>query len=193
MTKPELRIRMKSIVGAITPTDRTARSDAACRVLIDLPEFARAQAILLFLSIVGEPNTDALVDAAFAADKRVAAPRTNWHARTMVPIELESIDDVVLTDRGIREPRGDTTMPVEQIDLVIVPGVAFDHGGRRLGRGGGFYDRFLAHPRLNALRCGLAFAEQLIEEVPAEPHDATLNLLVTDAGVLRFSQGYRNA
>ena len=193
MTKAELRARIRPLTAALAPAEQVARSEAACRLLAALPEFTGARSIFLFLSIADEPGTESLIHAALAAGKRVAAPRTDWPARTMTPIELSSVDDVSLADRGLLEPRGDLVVAIETIDLVIVPGVAFDRFGRRLGRGGGFYDRFLAHPWLRAVRCGLAFHEQLVEEVPAEQHDASIDLLVTDAGVLRFSQGYRHA
>jgi 5-formyltetrahydrofolate cyclo-ligase len=87
---------------------------------------------------------------------------------------------------GTREPAADaaTRVSLEEAAAVFVPGVAFDKGGARLGRGGGFYDRLLAHPRFAARRIAVCFACQLVERVPVEPHDAEVDEIVTEDGWL---------
>jgi 5-formyltetrahydrofolate cyclo-ligase len=80
-------------------------------------------------------------------------------------------------------------LPVADIDLVIVPGLAFDASGNRLGRGRGFYDRFLSHREFHGVICALALEEQFMDEVPAEELDVKMHMLVTDARVRRFGGG----
>jgi len=85
---------------------------------------------------------------------------------------------------GIPEPACPVFAP-EKLDLIIVPGVAFDYAGRRIGRGGGFYDRLL--PQYNAVKVGVCFEFQWLEEIPTEPHDSNVDLLVTEAQILKYT------
>ena len=77
-------------------------------------------------------------------------------------------------------------MPLEEIDLVVTPGLGFDRKGNRLGRGGSYYDRFFANEQLKASRCGFAFAEQLVDSVPVTSTDIPMDFLVTDEEVITF-------
>jgi 5-formyltetrahydrofolate cyclo-ligase len=87
---------------------------------------------------------------------------------------------------GIREPVSGMPVPVMDIDLVIVPGLGFDQRGNRLGRGRGFYDRFLSHRDFRGRSCGLSLEEQFVDEVPADDLDVRIHMLVTDQRVRRF-------
>ena len=89
---------------------------------------------------------------------------------------------------GLRNPSGNEIMDVAQIDMVVVPGLGFDESGDRLGRGAGFYDRFLASHNFKGIRCGLAFEDQLMASVPVDEHDMRLDMLVTDQKVRRFNK-----
>ena len=105
----------------------------------------------------------------------------------MAAVRVESDrDQMVVTSNGIREPAREETWPLEEIDLVVVPALAYDRLGNRLGRGGGFYDRFLARLEMRTVVCGLAFAQQVVEELPTHATDHPVDLLVTDEEVLRF-------
>jgi 5-formyltetrahydrofolate cyclo-ligase len=104
-------------------------------------------------------------------------------------VEIHSLTDgLTTTGPGIREPADDVgkPIPVNLIDLVLVPGLGFTNTGYRIGRGMGFYDRFLAQPEFNGTSCGLAFHEQIVDELPVLDHDVPLSMLVTDRGVRRF-------
>ena len=91
------------------------------------------------------------------------------------------------TGPGIREPIAGNPMPVNMIDLVIVPGLGFTNRGYRIGRGMGFYDRFLAQPEFLGISCGLAFSEQVVDDLPVLDHDVPLGMLATDQGLRRFT------
>jgi 5-formyltetrahydrofolate cyclo-ligase len=105
----------------------------------------------------------------------------------MLPVEIRSLtDDLVVSGMGIREPITGIPFPISLIDLVIVPGLGFDEFGGRLGRGRGFYDRFLAHPDFRGVACGLAFEQQLLPSVPVGPLDRRVDMLVTEESVRRF-------
>ncbi|HOB75719.1 MAG TPA: 5-formyltetrahydrofolate cyclo-ligase [Phycisphaerae bacterium] len=188
LTKKELRQRLRSAVEAVLPTDLHARSIRACNLLIQTPEYQRAEIIMVFLSLPNEVDTTPLVLHAWRDRKRVLAPKVSWEQRRMLPIEIRSLsdDDVAHSAMGIREPAQGMPIPVAIIDMVIVPGLGFDLHGNRIGRGRGFYDRFLAHPDWHGIACGLALEEQVVPEVPVTEHDMQVDMLVTDEAVRRF-------
>ncbi len=143
---------------------------------------------MLFLSTATEVDTQQLALQAWADQKRVLAPRVTWDQRRMLPIEIQSLATGVEEGyMGIREPVEGMPAPVSDIDLVIVPGLGFDEAGNRLGRGRGFYDRFLRHPDFRGVSCALAFEEQVLPSIPVEPSDARVAMLVTDVTVRRFA------
>jgi 5-formyltetrahydrofolate cyclo-ligase len=185
--KRELRERLREILAKIPPEEIETRSLRACHRVFELPEYVKAEVIMVFLPLPTEIDTSALVLRAWQDRKRVLAPKVNWSQRRMVPVEIRSLtDDLAVSQMGIREPVAGIPCPISMIDLVMVPGLGFDEFGHRLGRGRGFYDRFLAHPDFRGVACGLAFAEQMNSSVPAGPLDRRVDTLVTDESVQRF-------
>lgn len=156
--------------------------------LVAQPEYKKAEIIMVFLSLPTEVDTTSLVLHAWQDRKRVLAPKVSWEQRRMLPVEIRSLaQDLTTTPLGFREPTSGPPIPIPIIDLVIVPGLGFDEHGNRLGRGRGFYDRFLAHPGFRGVSCALAFELQMTESVPADPLDVQVNMLVTEAKVRHFS------
>jgi 5-formyltetrahydrofolate cyclo-ligase len=118
----------------------------------------------------------------------VVLPRVKWQEKAMTPVVVESLAEELFTsERGLKMPRSLQTVALERIDLIVTPGRGFDRAGRRMGRGGAFYDRFFAQAQVKAMRCGLAFAEQVVECVPTASWDEPIDLLVTDEQVIRFN------
>jgi 5-formyltetrahydrofolate cyclo-ligase len=135
-----------------------------------------------------EVDTAPLALRAWQAGKTVVVPKVSWDQRRMLPIEISSLTTgMTSTGPGIREPIAGNPIPVEFIDMVIVPGLGFTAKGYRIGRGMGFYDRFLAQHEFIGLSCGLAFEEQLIADLPILDHDIPLSMLATDKGLRRFA------
>ncbi len=185
--KAELRQRLRHVVGGIGPEQVEAKSARACRHLFDQPEYAKAEVLMVFLSLPHEMDTSAIVLRAWQQRKRVLAPKVSWSQRRILPVEIRSLtEDLADSAMGIREPVSGIPFPVSLIDLVLVPGLGFDEFGNRLGRGRGFYDRFLANPEFRGAACGLAFEEQLTTTIPVGPLDRRVNMLVTDATVRRL-------
>ncbi len=142
---------------------------------------------MVFLSLPSEVDTSPLVLRGWQDHKRVLAPKVSWSQRRMLPVEIRSLtDDLTISDMGIREPVSGIPFPISMIDLVIVPGLGFDEFGNRVGRGRGFYDRFLAHPEFKQTACGLAFEVQFTSSIPAGPLDRRVDMVVTDEKVRRF-------
>ena len=185
--KKELRQKLQDILSDISPEERNTDSLRACQRLFEQREYVRAEVVMVFLSIPPEIDTAAIVLRAWQDHKRVLAPKVSWEQRRMMPVEIRSLtDDLRVSSSGLREPASGIPFPISFIDLVIVPGLGFDKIGNRLGRGRGFYDRFLAHPEFEGVACALAFQKQLIDSMPVAPLDRRVNMLVTEAGIRRF-------
>jgi 5-formyltetrahydrofolate cyclo-ligase len=127
----------------------------------------------------GELDVWPLLLEALADGKTVALPRYDPPTQSYIACRIRNpAEDVAAGYWGIREPNARCAAEcVDQSDLILVPGVAFDLQGRRLGRGKGFYDRLLATVR--GTTCGIAFDEQIVPDIPVEPHDTRLNCLLT--------------
>jgi len=187
--KTELRQKLRSTLAALTPDEIATGSLRACHRLFAEPDYIRAEVIMVYLSLPNEADTTPIVLRAWQDRKRVLAPKVSWNQRRMLPLEIRSLtDDLVVSHLGIREPVSGIPFPIRHIDLVIVPGLGFDEYGNRLGRGRGFYDRFLAHPEFTGTSCGLALNQQLVSTVPVGPLDQSIDMLVTDAEVRRFAK-----
>ena len=185
--KRQLRKEMKAKLAAMSREEIRTKSSAACAALIALPEYQAARAIMLYLALPEEADTADIAMNAWQQDKVVLAPKVDWSKRHMLAAEIHSLDEGIVCGRyGIGQPAERSVWPAEQIDLIVVPALAYDRAGRRLGRGGGFYDRFLARPDMRAVACGLAFDAQLVEQLPAGKHDQPVDILVTNKEVLRF-------
>ena len=178
---------MKTWLAGLSPAERHARSLAACNELIATREFKHAQNIMIFMSMPSEVETSALAVKAWQEGKEIAVPRVNWQNHHMEPIQIKSLDVGMQTSGpGIREPAEGNAMPLCLIDMVVVPGMAFDRRGYRIGRGRGFYDRFLSQKDFHGIRCALCFHEQVhAHSLPTESHDIQMNMIVTDREVIR--------
>ena len=188
--KPALRRHLREVLIGMSDSDRHMKSVAACSVLASTPEFAAASVVMLYLSTAVEIDTAPLALKCWQAGKAVVVPRVSWDQRRMLPVEICSLQTGLTTSgHGIREPDpgAGKPIPLDLIDLVIVPGLGFSDTGYRIGRGMGFYDRFLAQPEFVGIACGLAFQDQVVNEIPVLDHDVPLGMLVTDRGVRRFS------
>lgn len=187
--KKELRQRLREATSAISPEALADLSARACQRLFEQPEYVKAEVVMVFLSLPNELDTSPIVLRSWQDRKRVLAPKVSWNQRRMMPVEIRSLtDDLVVSGMGIREPVSGVPFPVALIDLVIVPGLGFDEYGNRLGRGRGFYDRFLAHSDFRGTACGLAFERQFLPQIPVGPLDRRVSMLITDHAVRRFGR-----
>ncbi len=187
MTKKALRDQLKADLDALSTEQAHAWSVEACDRLVATEEFARSEIIMVFLSLPREIDTTSLVLRSWQECKRVVAPRVSWEQRRMMPVEIRSLtEDVERTRWNLPQPAAGDPVPLELIDLVVVPGLGFDHSGNRLGRGRGFYDRFLGSTQFQGMACALAFDLQVVEEIPVDAHDMSVDMLVTEQRVRRF-------
>lgn len=187
--KKELRQKYRDLLADMSIAEYERKSNDASLRLLDCREFTKAQVIMAFVSLPTEIDTTQVILHAWQEHKRVCVPKVSWEQRRMMPVEINSLtEDLEETQFGLHEPISGIPVPLETIDLVVVPGLAFDEFGNRLGRGRGFYDRFLSNPDFHGKSCAFAFDEQITTAVPVGPHDRQVDLLVTDKRVLRFEQ-----
>jgi 5-formyltetrahydrofolate cyclo-ligase len=145
--------------------------------------------VLVFLPDHREPDIEPVIAGWLDEGRLVAAPRVDWDAGTFRPVRLRSLEDVEVRRHGVREPAGGETVALGALGISLVPGVAFDGFGGRLGRGGGFYDRFLAGLPAGVRRLGVCFAAQVVERIPLERHDERVDAVVTEEGLISVKEG----
>lgn len=180
--KSKLRKDIKRRLDAMTAENRHERSVAVCRRVQGLEQFQHASTVMMYMPLPSEVDILPLAISCFQAGRTVCVPDVNWERKEIRPVEITSIaDDVMeLDEHGIRIPREGGIILPTQIDLVLIPGIAFDTQGNRLGRGAGFYDRFLRRLSRDAATVAAAFDEQVVDDVPIGPHDICVQVLVTD-------------
>jgi len=186
--KPTIRRQLRERLAAMSEADRAAKSLAVTALISTSPEFLAARAVMLYLSGPYELDTAPLALRCWQSGKTVVVPKVSWDQRRMLPVEITSLQtSMTTTGPGVREPESGKPIPINLIDLVMVPGLGFTNDGHRIGRGMGFYDRFLAQGEFVGLSCGLAFEEQIVASVPVLDHDMSLSMLCTDQGIRRFA------
>ncbi|MGW6094116.1 5-formyltetrahydrofolate cyclo-ligase [Streptomyces sp. NPDC055157] len=189
--KASLRRELLAARSLLSRKDVENAAMVLSRGAVNLPELAEARTVAAYVSVGREPGTRALLDALHARRARVLLPvllpdnDLDWAA-------YEGADSLVPAARGLLEPDGPRLGPdaVLDADVVLLPGLAVDGRGMRLGRGGGSYDRVLArlatagaHPALVVL----LYDNELVAQVPVEPHDHPVDAVVTPAGARRFT------
>jgi 5-formyltetrahydrofolate cyclo-ligase len=162
--------------------ERLKKSFKIAKKLFSLKEFLKAKTVLFYLSTDGEVDTLRMIKDALKQGKRVAVPVVQWARREMFPSVVRDLEKELKTGPyGIRHPKEEyiRPIPLEHIDLVVLPGLAFDEAGNRLGRGMGYYDRFLSRLPKDTPTVGLAFDFQLIRDFPPlEPHDFAVSIVL---------------
>ena len=177
MDKTAVRKQMRDLKRAVPAEEKLRRSEVIMRRVEQSPLFAQAKVVLLYWSMADEVQTHAFVN--------------RWYKDKVVLLPCVVGDDLVLRQYtgpeclvageqfGIGEPTGEEYTDLDHIDLIIVPGVAFDRQGNRMGRGRGFYDRLLKTTP-TAVKVGLAFDFQMLDHIPVEPHDIRMNLVISE-------------
>lgn len=177
--KRALRRQIRMLLHEMAETERAAASTQARALLARQAIWKRAHSILFFAPTPTELDLWPLLLEALGAGKKVALPRFLPESkRYIASLVQDPATDVKPGYLGIREPAEPCTpLPLDSLDFILVPGLAFDAHGRRLGRGKGFYDKILLAVR--GATCGVAFDQQIVPEVPVAPHDASVKYLLT--------------
>ncbi len=164
-----------------------AKSKKIADFLFALPEYIEADTVMYFLNFGKEVQTLDMVPLTLNHGKVVAAPKTVHREKKMLLSQITDVDDDLAPGLwGIPEPKPEKIRAVNPLDLdfVVVPGVAFDEQGNRLGYGGGYYDRFFQQLRPGVPLVAAVFEEQILPAVPAEPWDCKVDLIITDIRII---------
>lgn len=182
--KKTLRSTLRKLRAAVS--DRHERSRRACVRILEMPAWKTARAVLVYVNFRSEIETDLLIEALLAApEKRCIVPYCLPDGGLEL-VEIRSREELEPGAYGIPEPKAAVRQHPERIvlpqelDLAVLPGVGFDLQGRRLGQGGGFYDRLLPKLRKETPTVGIAFECQLTEVLPSEPHDLGVKFIATE-------------
>lgn len=189
--KRRMRERMRGVLASAAPEDAWWLSGNACRRLAEVAAWSRARTVMVYAPLPDELNCTPAGMVGLECGVRVCVPRVNWEAKTLTPVAITDFNADLLPDRhGVRSPRPDLTeVAVEELEAILVPGLAFDRAGARLGRGGGFYDRLLAQSGVRATRIGMGFSTQVVERVPGAEHDERMHWVVTDLETIACDVG----
>ena len=183
-SKGPVRTEMRRLRQELAPADREAWSRRIIEELWGLEAFARARRVVFYAAAGGEVETLPLIERWIEEGRKVILPRVEGDVMTLV--EMDGLDDLGPGYRGLLEPRpgAGQKVPWKEVEVALVPGLAFDIEGNRLGRGGGHYDRALPRLGPKALKIGLAFDFQVVERLPAEARDIPVHLVVTETRVI---------
>jgi len=179
----------KQRLSELNSTEQTQHAKSIAPHLLNDPTLSPASTILAYASFGNELSLDPFITASLGAGIRIAVPSIDWACKSMCAKQITNLDADLIPGRyDIRVPReGCPVVEPEQIDVILVPGLAFDRAGNRLGRGAGFYDRFISALKdsgHNPTLIGVCHHAQIVESVPTEPHDHRVDRVITELGPL---------
>jgi 5-formyltetrahydrofolate cyclo-ligase len=166
-------------LSAVTASERAEASERACQRLYEQPIWQEAKSVLGYAPLPDELDVFPLLERALADGKAVGLPQFEGRTGLYRVCRITDLNqDLTSGNFGVREPNaGCAVLELKQLDLILVPGVAFDLNGHRLGRGRGFYDRLLRD--VTGTKCGVASDEQVKKQIPVEAHDVLLDCILT--------------
>jgi 5-formyltetrahydrofolate cyclo-ligase len=188
--KMEIRRRILQLRNTLVREEIEEKSRRIRERILDLPQYARSKVVMGYMDFRNEVMTRKLLEECFHRGKRIVIPIVSDEdggPRRLILAEITSLrEGLKLSPMGILEPEEGNfkVIPPEVIDLMIVPGVAFDRKKFRLGYGGGYYDRLLRQVGEQCVAVGVAFELQLLEELPVEPFDMPVDMVVTENSIL---------
>ena len=179
MTKKQLRIILLERLRKQTEQERESKSKLIEQKLLEEEEFIRAERIMFYLAFDGEAKTESMINQARELGKKIYVPLCDTKEKTLKPCVL--MKDSALKQGPYRtwEPQNKIDLPLEKLDLVIVPALAFDKRGNRLGRGKGYYDRLLKNMSNHTRSFGLAFDFQILPSLPVEQNDMPVDKVLS--------------
>lgn len=180
--KKEIRKRILEMMEKLSIDEHNLKNKKIFENLVSLPEYRNSWALMTYISFDKEPDTTQIINDALSKAKTVCVPLVDWKNCSMKPVQIFSKDDIDYSLK-IPQPFSDAYIDPAEIDLIIVPGLAFDTSCNRLGRGKGFYDRFLTSCK--ALKIGLAFDFQVLDSIPITPQDIKMDMVITETRILK--------
>ncbi len=181
MNKEELRKEMKNLRKNISKEEIYAKSDLICNNLFTLDVIKNAKTVMVYISAFNEVRTQAIIQKLIDDKKRVSAPITNEENKSMNAYYFDDLSRLVKGAYGILEPPMENMCDISKIDVVIVPGIAFDKNGNRMGFGEGYYDRFLAD--FKGTKIGIGYKFQCENNIIADEYDIAMDYVINEEDI----------
>lgn len=173
-SKSDIRRAAKSTVKALTAQQKADKSTLILRCIASSESIKSAKTVALYASLSDEVQSFELIEF-LSQTKRVVLPRVAGDDMDFYPYTPSSLKVGAF---GIEEPQGSEPISPDEIDVIVVPGVAFTTDGKRCGRGKGYYDKYLSRSGFRAIKIGVCYTEQLAEDIPNEPHDIVMDYMI---------------
>ena len=180
--KQKIRKKIKEKIKSYSELEKSQKSAIIKLRLINEEDFKKAKCVMFYVSLKDDVDTLSMIDETLKMGKRVTVPVILKEEKRLIASEIKNREnDLECQHFGICQPRKGhlKEIPLEDIDLVVVPGVAFDKENSRLGRGHGYYDRFLCCLPKRTKTIGLAFDFQIVENLPKDSHDIPVSKIIT--------------
>ena len=186
-TKEEIRINIAKTISELSKNEVEEKTKSIENRLFEFANFLESTIVLLYINSQSEVNTLNIINRCFAYNKIVILPAFNTDSYEMKLMKIDDPEtDLILGPRGILEPDGDkcNVVPIECIDIAIIPGVAFDEKGGRIGSGDGYYDRLIPQLSITTRKVALTFEDQIIPQVQMESHDRHVDIIITEKRII---------
>lgn len=184
MIKEEIRLQMRASRRNLTKDEVIKHSDEIYKNLFSLDCISDAHSVCIFLSAFKEPDTNGIIKKLLGEGKKIVVPVTDEGNCTLTLSYIDNTDDLIKGAYGICEPKTVKMADINDIDIVLVPGLAFDRCGGRMGFGKGYYDRLLSESE--AVKIGLCYDFQLMDKIPTQMHDVPMDFIITEKEIVEI-------
>lgn len=185
--KLEIRNQIGKRLDALSDSERLKKNKIITERLFEFANFLEAKISLFYIDLSYEVKTEEIIKRCFSYNKVVVLPAFIPDTYRMKLMKIDNLDfSLQPGPRGVLEPNPAKckVVPVEQIDIALIPGIAFDEKGGRIGAGKGYYDRLIPDLPITTRKVALAFEEQIIQQVPMESHDKHVDIIITDERII---------
>ncbi len=185
--KKDIRKMILSQRNKISLKERQKKSGVILKRLIQTSYFLKAFTMMIYVSFSSEVMTEKLINYALRKEKKIAVPTVDLAGHQLILSEIKHYEELVPSTYGIKEPKQLRIINPDQVELFILPGLAFDEQGTRLGYGGGYFDRLLSTKNTSQNLIGIAYELQIQKELPCTHHDISVNKVITEKKVRTFN------
>lgn len=186
-TKDEIRDEITTILKSLSEKDIAEITKGIENRLFEFANFLEARIALLYINNANEVNTESILKRCFDYNKILVLPLINSNSQEFRLLKIDNLDfDLKPGPNGVLEPDIERckTVPIECIDIAIIPGVAFDEKGGRIGSGDGYYNRLIPKLPITTRKVSLAFDSQILPQVPSESHDKYVDIIITEKRII---------
>lgn len=186
-SKSKIRKRVLNVRNNMSKEDVKKNSNAIMDKITSLDIYKHSKVVFIYMDFKNEVMTSNLIKRMLSEKKRVVIPYTDSINTVLIPSEITKESDLKQNSFGYYEPKSILPVNIEEIDLVIVPGVVFDKNLNRIGFGKGYYDKILNRLKPSAKKVALAHDFQVLEDIPAEEHDVKMDMIITEKNIYPFT------